>query len=42
MSAALSFEPDEPQGSGLPGGQGGRDEAAGIPQGLFVTLPAGS
>ena len=41
MSAALSFEPDEPQGSGLPGGQGGRDEAAGIPQGLYVTLPAG-
>jgi hypothetical protein len=40
MSAALSFEPDEPQGSGLPGGQGGRDETEGIPQGLYVTLPA--
>ena len=40
MSAALSFEPDEPQGSGLPGGQDGRDETEGIPQGLYVTLPA--
>ena len=40
MSAALSFEPDEPQGSGLPGGQGGRDETEAIPQGLYVTLPA--
>ena len=40
MSAALSFEPDEPQGSGLPGGQGGPDETEGIPQGLYVTLPA--
>ena len=29
MSAALSFEPDEPQGSGLP-----------AEQGLYVTLPA--
>jgi hypothetical protein len=41
MSAALSVEPDEPQGSGLPGGQGGRDETEGIPQGLYVTRPAG-
>src|SRR6201996_8247173 len=40
MSAALSFEPDEPQGPGLPGGQGGLDETEGIPQGLYVTLPA--
>src|SRR6201995_5751828 len=40
MSAALSFEPDEPQGSGLPGGQGGLDETEGIPQGLYVTLAA--
>jgi hypothetical protein len=37
MSAALSFEPDEPQGSGLPGD--GWDEGAA--QGLYVTLPAG-
>src|ERR1043165_10240694 len=36
MSAALSFEPDEPQGSGLPGD--GWDEGAA--QGLYVTLPA--
>src|SRR6266702_1187904 len=35
MSAALSFEPDEPQGSGLPG-----DAEEGIQQGLYVTLPA--
>jgi hypothetical protein len=35
MSAALSFEPDEPQGSGLPG-----DAEEGVPQGLYVTLPA--
>jgi hypothetical protein len=35
MSAALSPEPDEPAGSGLPG-----DAEEGIPQGLYVTLPA--
>jgi hypothetical protein len=35
MSAALSCEPDEPSGSGLPG-----DAEEGIPQGLYVTLPA--
>ena len=35
MSAALFFEPDEPQGSGLPG-----DPEEGIQQGLYVTLPA--
>ena len=35
MSAALSFEPDEPPGSGLPG-----DAEEGIQQGLYVTLPA--
>ncbi|MGH3176278.1 MAG: DUF222 domain-containing protein, partial [Streptosporangiaceae bacterium] len=35
MSAALSFEPDEPQGSGLPG-----DAEEGLQQGLYVTLPA--
>jgi hypothetical protein len=35
MSAALFPEPDEPAGSGLPG-----DGDAGIPQGLYVTLPA--
>ena len=40
MSAALSFEPDEPQGSGLPRGQDGWDDTEGIQQGLFVTLPA--
>ena len=40
MTAALSFEPDEPQGSGLPEGQGGRDQTEAIPQGLYVTLPA--
>jgi hypothetical protein len=39
MSAALSPEPDEPAGSGLPGG--GRDVGEGIPQGLYVTAPAG-
>src|ERR1700761_6097798 len=38
MSAALSSEPDEPDGSGLPGD--GRDADEGIPQGLYVTLPA--
>ena len=42
MSAALSPEPDEPPGSGLPGGQDGRDDGEGIPQGLYVTLPAGA
>src|SRR5947209_13696318 len=36
MSAALSPEPGEPDGSGLPG-----DADEGIPQGLYVTLPAG-
>jgi hypothetical protein len=35
MSAALSFEPDEPQGSGL-----SEDAEEGIQQGLHVTLPA--
>jgi hypothetical protein len=35
MSAALSPEPDEPPGSGLPW-----DADEGIPQGLYVTLPA--
>src|SRR5690242_5284240 len=42
MSAALSFEPDEPPGSGLSGDQGGDgwDEAEGVQQGLYVTLPA--
>jgi hypothetical protein len=39
MSAALSPEPDEPPGSGLPGDGGGPEE--GIPQGLYVTAPAG-
>jgi hypothetical protein len=38
MSAALSFEPDEPPGSGLPGSGWSQDE--GTPQGLYVTLPA--
>jgi len=37
MSAALSLEPDEPPGSGLPGDAGGWD---GAQQGLYVTLPA--
>jgi hypothetical protein len=37
MSAALSLEPDEPQGSGLPGDADGSD---GAQQGLYVTLPA--
>jgi hypothetical protein len=36
MSAALSSEPEEPAGSGLPG-----DAEGGIPQGLYVTAPAG-
>jgi hypothetical protein len=42
MSAALSSGPDEPAGSGLPGerDEDGRDEAEGIAQGLYVTLPA--
>jgi len=35
MSAALSPEPGEPQGSGLPG-----DAEQGIQPGLYVTLPA--
>jgi hypothetical protein len=35
MSAPLSFEPDEPQGSGRPG-----DAEEGVPQGLYVTLSA--
>jgi hypothetical protein len=35
MSAALSPEPGEPQGSGLPG-----DAEEGVQQGLFVTWPA--
>src|SRR5581483_6358481 len=38
MSAALSPEPDEPDGSGLPGDGGDPEE--GIPQGLYVTAPA--
>src|SRR5690242_13558683 len=38
MSAALFSEPDEPAGSGLPGG--GWDGEEGIPQGLYVTAPA--
>jgi hypothetical protein len=43
MSASLSFEPDEPQGSRLPGEQGGDgwDEEEGPQQGLYVALPAG-
>src|SRR5947209_9248327 len=36
MSAALSSEPGEPAGSGLPG-----DAEEGTPQGLYVSLPAG-
>ena len=42
MSAALYPEPDEPRGSGLPGGQGGDgwDGEEGAQQGLYVTLPA--
>src|SRR5215470_12194205 len=42
MSAALSFEPDEPQGSGLPGDGWGEDgwDGDGARQGLYVTLPA--
>src|SRR5690242_3149473 len=38
MSAALSFEPDEPEGSGLPGS--GWSQGEGAPQGLYVTLAA--
>src|SRR5450631_3655644 len=38
MSAVLSPEPDEPSGSGLPGDGG--DPGEGMPQGLYVTLPA--
>jgi uncharacterized protein DUF222 len=42
MSAELSFEPDEPQGSGLSADQHGDswDEEEGAQQGLYVTLPA--
>jgi hypothetical protein len=41
MSAALYSEPDEPQGSGLPGEQGGPGwDEEGIQQGIYVTLPA--
>src|SRR5690349_12468248 len=42
MSAALFPEPEEPEGSGLPGDQGedGWDAEEGTPQGLYVTLPA--
>jgi hypothetical protein len=40
MSAALYPEPDEPQGSGLPGEQDGWDEEEGVRQGLYVTLSA--
>jgi hypothetical protein len=42
MSAALSSGPEEPAGSGLPGerDEHGRDADEGIPQGLYVTLPA--
>jgi Domain of unknown function (DUF222) len=42
MSAALSPEPDEPPGSGLPGDgdEDGWDAGGGIPQGLYVTAPA--
>jgi hypothetical protein len=38
MSAALSPEPEEPYGSGLPGDGG--DPGEGMPQGLYVTAPA--
>src|ERR1700760_257650 len=40
MSAALSPEPDEPDGSGLPGDGDGWNADEGTPQGLYVTLPA--
>jgi hypothetical protein len=44
MSAALSPEPDKPEGSGLPGDAGrygdGWDADERIPQGLYVTAPA--
>jgi hypothetical protein len=41
MSAALSFEPGEPQGSGLPGDQDGDGwDGDGAQQGLYVTMPA--
>jgi Domain of unknown function (DUF222) len=42
MSAALSPEPHELRGSGLPGEQDGDgwDDEEGIQQGLYVTLPA--
>jgi hypothetical protein len=43
MSAALSFGPGEPQGSGLPGDQDGDGWAGdgGAQQGLYITVPAG-
>jgi hypothetical protein len=42
MSAALSPEPEEPDGSGLPGNRDGDgwDTEEGMPQGLYVTAPA--
>jgi hypothetical protein len=41
MSAVLSFEPGEPQGSGLPGDQDGDGwDGDGAQQGLYVTMPA--
>ncbi len=41
MPFALPCEPDEPSSCGLPGGAGGWDGEEGIPQGLYVTAPAG-
>jgi hypothetical protein len=43
MSAALSPDPGEPAGCGLPGDQDGDDwdGGEGTEQGLYVTLPAG-
>jgi hypothetical protein len=38
MSAALSLEPEEPDGSWVPGDD--RAGGEGIPQGLYVTAPA--
>src|ERR1700759_4172363 len=40
MSAALPPEPDEPDGFGLPGDGDGWNADEGMPQGLYVTLPA--
>ncbi len=40
MSAALSPEPEEPDGSGLPGDGDGWDTDEGTRQGLYVTAPA--